>query len=257
MLGVPDVRRLLVVEDERHLALGLKMNFELEGFSVDLASNGRDAIRALASPHPHDLILLDVMLPDMSGIDLCQRIRDAGNRTPILMLTARRATDDRVRGLEAGADDYLLKPFELSELLARVHSLLRRRRWDRVEARSESTPPHGTQSVLRLGRAEINFDTHEARLLSTSPDSPPPQTLRLTRLEIDLLKYFAQNAGRVISREELLSNVWEVSQQLNTRSVDNFIVRLRRYFEPNPVEPIFFLSVRGSGYRFEPAGVGK
>jgi DNA-binding response OmpR family regulator len=230
--------KLLVVEDEHHLSMGLKMNFELEGYLVDVAATARDAIRALATSEPHDLIVLDVMLPDLSGIELCRKLRHAGNHTPIIMLTARRATDDRVEGLEAGADDYMLKPFELSELLARVKGLLRRRRWERGTWR-----PVEAAASLTFGRAAINFDTYEA----TVAGAP----LKLTRLEVDLLRYFAKHAGRVISREELLTNVWEVSHQLNTRSVDNFIVRLRRHFEVDPANPQHFISVRGAGYRFD------
>ncbi len=228
--------RVLLVEDEDHLAAGLKLNFELEGYVVDVAATGREAGRLLVNSAPYQLIILDVMLPDIDGFSLCQRLRDAGNTTPVLMLTARDEVNDRVEGLNVGADDYLTKPFELSELLARVRSLLRRSAWARRPG--ARTAPR----VLRLGTAVIDFDTYAV--------SAGGADLRLTKLEIDLLRYFADNPGRVISREELQQKVWKLRDYPNHRMVDNFIMRLRRHFEPNPREPVMFLSVRGAGYRF-------
>jgi two-component system OmpR family response regulator len=228
---------LLVVEDEDHIAAALKLNFELESYDVDVAKSGQEAGQLLLRPQPYDAIILDVMLPDIDGFSLCEKLRDAGNVTPILMLTARHAVDDRVQGIEAGADDYLTKPFELAELLARVRSLLRRRSWER----DASTEP-GAHSVLRFGEAEVNFDTQEASLAG--------EEVHLTKLEFDLLRYFANNPGRVLSRGELQENVWKLRGDGSTRSVDNFVMRLRRHFEPNPAKPAFFLSVRGSGYKF-------
>jgi DNA-binding response OmpR family regulator len=225
--------RILVVEDEQHLAAGLKLNLELEGFRVDVARLAREASGLLLSGH-YDVIVLDVMLPDMDGFALCKSLRDAGNYTPVIMLTARAGATDRVRGLDAGADDYLTKPFELSELLARVRSALRRRKWD--EPSEEDRP------LLEFGRAKINFDTHEVTVAG--------EALRLTQLELDLVRYFAKHPGRVIGREELLEQVWKLRNYPNTRTVDNFIVRLRRYFESDPSQPVHFVSVRGAGYRF-------
>jgi DNA-binding response OmpR family regulator len=231
-------QRILVVEDERHLAAGLKLNLELEGYAVDIAGTGREAGERLLSSAGYDAIVLDVMLPDLDGFQLCRRLRDAGNYLPIIMLTARSAAEDRVRGLEAGADDYMVKPFELDELLARVRSVLRRRRWER----GADHPPR--EAELAFGRAQVNFDTHEVRV-----DGEP---LRLTQLELDLLRHFARNPGRVVSRDELLEEVWKLRNYSATRTVDNFISRLRRHFEENPSEPRHFVSVRGAGYKFVP-----
>ena len=230
--------RLLVVEDESHLAAGLKLNLELEGFVVDVAENARQASQLLVRPDPYAAIILDVMLPDLDGFELCAKLRSSGNYTPVIMLTARSSPDDRVRGLEAGADDYLVKPFELTELLARVRSLMRRREWEDGLGR-EAAP-----ATLRFGRASIDFDTHEAKV-----DDEP---VRLTQLELALLRYFSEHAERVLSREELLENVWQLRNYPNTRTVDNFVLRLRKLFEPDPSKPVYFLSARGAGYRFCP-----
>lgn len=229
--------RILLVEDEEHLAAGLKLNFELEGYTVDVAPTARDASAYLLGPHPYDMIVLDVMLPDMNGFALCRRIRSAGNLTPVIMLTARTAAEDRITGLDVGADDYISKPFELRELLARVRSLMRRRQWER-RPESRGAP----QAILLFGNAVINFDTYEATVGG--------QPLRLTQLEFDLLRYFSENAERVLSREELLENVWRLRNYPNTRTVDNFIVRLRKHFEADASHPVHFLSVRGAGYKF-------
>lgn len=231
-------RRLLVVEDEEHLATGLKLNLELEGYEVDIAGTAREAGERLLNPDGYDVIVLDVMLPDVSGFDLCKKIRASGNYTPVIMLTARGSADDRVHGLESGADDYLTKPFELDELLARVRSMLRRREWERSEENNLA------QGVVRFGRAEVSFDAHEV-----SADGVP---IALTRLELDLLRYFVQNPGRVLSREELLEQVWKLRSSSSSRTVDNFISRLRRHFEIDPSKPQHFLSIRGAGYKFVP-----
>jgi DNA-binding response OmpR family regulator len=230
--------RLLLVEDERHLAAGLKLNFQLEGFAVDVAPTAREAGSFLLRPEAYTAILLDLMLPDLDGIELCRRLREAGNYTPIIMLTARSAAEDRVAGLEAGADDYIVKPFELNELLARVRSVMRRRHWDKA---AKGASPG---AILQFGDTRVNFDTQEI--------SRAGRSVSLTRLELDLLGYFAQHPGRVISRGELLEQVWRLGNYPNTRTVDNFIVRLRRQFEPDPANPVFFVSVRGTGYKFIP-----
>ncbi|MCA9651598.1 MAG: response regulator transcription factor [Myxococcales bacterium] len=230
---------LLLVEDEQHLAAGIKLNLELEGYVVDIARSGREAAGLMLQAERYDAILLDVMLPDVDGFTLCQKLRDAGTLTPVLMLTARDSVDDRVEGLNVGADDYLTKPFELSELLARVNSLLRRRSWEK--AHSGETVGAG---VLRFGNATIDFDTHRVEVGG--------QELQLTKLELDLLRYFADNPGRVLGREELQEKVWKLQNYPNRRMVDNFIMRLRRHFEPDPKKPCYFISVRGAGYKFEP-----
>jgi two-component system OmpR family response regulator len=229
--------RLLVVEDERHLSSGLKLNFELEGFAVDVAETAREAGNFLVRAERYDAILLDVMLPDLDGFALCQKLRAAGNFTPVIMLTARGSAADRVRGLEVGADDYVAKPFDLKELFARVRSVLRRRGWDQ-----EGVAPAARK--LAFGRARINFDSHDVVVGG--------KAVALTQLEIDLLRFFADNAGRVVSRAELLEKVWKLRNAPNTRSVDNFIGRLRKNFEVDPERPEHFLSVRGAGYKFLP-----
>ena len=232
--------RALIVEDEANIAAGLKLNFELEDFEADVAATAREASQLLVSSRGYDIIILDIMLPDMDGFEFCRRLRASGNLTPVIMLTARNMPQDRVQGLEVGADDYLAKPFELAELFARVRSLLRRLGW---EHRNEGAAG-GNGAKLSFANVEINFDTHEVTVGG--------EPLELTRLELDLVRYFADNAGRVISREELLAEVWGLKNYPNTRTVDNFIVRLRKYFEPDPREPVHILSIRGAGYRFVP-----
>jgi DNA-binding response OmpR family regulator len=231
-----EAQKLLIVEDEDHLAAGLKLNLELEGYRVEIAPNAREAGQRLLNPDGYDAIVLDVMLPDIDGFELCKKLRDAGNFVPVIMLTARSSPEDRVRGLEAGADDYLVKPFELDELLARVRSVLRRQRWEQHAGHQSKA------HTLRFGSAQINFDTHEV--------SVKGQAAQLTQLELDLLRYFAENAGRVLSRNELLERVWKLRKYTNTRTVDNFVSRLRRRFEPDPTDPVHFMSVRGTGYKF-------
>jgi DNA-binding response OmpR family regulator len=227
-----------LVEDEKHLAAGLTLNFRLEGFAVDAASTAREARHLLASAE-YQAIVLDVMLPDLDGFELCRRMREAGNFTPVIMLTARHSAEDRVQGLEAGADDYIIKPFDLAELLARVRSVLRRRRWDQ----SAETSP---EEVFRFGTNQVNFSTYQA--------AASGKLVALTKIEFDLLRYFSENPGRVISRAELLEQVWKLRNYPNTRTVDNFIVRLRKLFEPNPQQPVYFHSIRGAGYKFLPKG---
>ncbi len=234
------IARILVVEDEVHLAAGLKLNFELDGLAVEVAGTTRAAARLL-SESTFDVIILDVMLPDGDGFTLCSELRARGNFTPVIMLTARASPDDRVRGLESGADDYLVKPFALEELLARVRSQLRRTHWER-----RREPATAASDILRFGDAVIDFDRHEASAFGAS--------IRLTRLELDLCRYFAANVGRALSRKELLENVWLLANYPNSRTVDNFVVRLRKLFEPEPSQPRYFLSVRGTGYKFQPGG---
>lgn len=227
-------RRILIVEDEDHLARVVRLNLQLDGYRVDVAPDGARAQAALAA-EGYDLVVLDVMLPDADGMDICRAMRADGDRTPVLMLTAMGETGDRIAGLQAGADDYLPKPFELAELRARVGALLRRASW------AESHPP-AARETLRFGAAEIDFAAHEA-----SMDGEP---VTLTALELDLLRYFAERAGRALSREQLLEDVWSVSGSNSTRTVDNFVMRLRRHFEPEPGQPRHFVSVRGVGYKF-------
>ena len=235
---------VLVVEDEAHLAAGLKLNLELDGYRVIIARTVRAATAQLVQATAIDLILLDVSLPDGDGYSFCRQLREAGHFVPVIMLTARSAAEERVRGLDSGADDYMPKPFALPELLARVRSSLRRRDWQQRSAATE-----GTRGSLSFGAARINFDSHEVSAF----DKP----IRLTQLELDLLYYFSQHPRRVLTREELLAQVWKLHNVSNTRSVDNFIVRLRKYFEAQPEKPVYFRAHRGAGYKFVPDGAAK
>jgi DNA-binding response OmpR family regulator len=231
--------RLLIVEDEKNLAKGMRFNFELEGYEVDVVGDGLEAVTQLA-PGPsavhYDLVILDVMLPGIDGFAVADRMRKAGNFVPILMLTAKSLPADVVHGLEAGADDYLAKPFDLPVLLARVKGLLRRRDWARGEPTAIET--------ARIGAAEVDFRNFQVR--------SGPNVFPLTLLEAMLLKLLVQNAGQVVSKGEILEKVWNVSADTQTRAVDNFIVRLRRYLEPDPRSPRHLLTIRGAGYRLLP-----
>jgi DNA-binding response OmpR family regulator len=232
------VARVLIVEDEEHLATGIKFNLELEGYEIDVVPDGFEALDRLVlvpagSPAPaYDLVILDVMLPGLDGFAIARRMREASNYTPILMLTAKSLPQDVVRGLEVGADDYLAKPFDLAVLLARVKGLLRRRDW----ARGTNGP-----QTARIGDADVDFETFEVRVRG--------ETVHLTLLEAMLLKLLVQNAGRIVSKAEILEKVWNVSPDAETRAVDNFILRLRRYLEANPRFPKHLHTVRGAGYR--------
>jgi two-component system, OmpR family, alkaline phosphatase synthesis response regulator PhoP len=232
---------VLVVEDEAHLAAGLKLNLELDGYRVIAVRTIRDASAQLLQALHIDLILLDIMLPDGDGYAFCKKLRDAGHYMPVIMLTARSAAEERVRGLDSGADDYMPKPFVLSELLARIRSALRRSDW---KQRSDS--PESSRGKLEFGEGMINFDSHEASAFG--------KPIRLTQLELDLIYYFSQHPRRVLTREELLEHVWKLRNSPNTRSVDNFIVRLRKYFETHPEKPVYFRAHRGAGYKFVPDG---
>ncbi len=234
-----DAQRLLVVEDEEHLAAGLKLNLELDGYAVEVAPTAREALDALRDDRAFDAIVLDVMLPDLDGFELCRRLREAGNYVPVVMLTARSAAEDRVRGLEVGADDYLVKPFDVNELLARLRSMLRRRAWEAERRRVGASSP-----ALLLGEARVDFESHEV--------SRAGEAIKLTRLELDLLRYFTERPGKVLSREHLLEEVWKLHGYSTARTVDNFVSRLRRHFEPDPQRPRHFLSIRGAGYKFVP-----
>jgi len=245
--------RLLIVEDEVHLGRALKLNFELEGFDVDVAPSGKAALRELVKPVAPAAIVLDVELPDTNGFELCASLREGGIFAPVIMLTVRSSAEDRVRGLEAGADDYLPKPFEFGELLARVRALMRRQQWARegpsegAAARPGSNGRGDRPRVLRFGRAVIDFESHLVKVAD--------KEVALTALELDLVAYFAAHPGRVLSRKELLAEVWQLPGGHETRTVDNFVARLRKHFEVDPASPTHFLSHRGAGYRFEP-GVG-
>ena len=230
--------RILIVEDESHIAEGLVFNLEAEGFETCVARTGREAAALLTdATQDFDLVILDVMLPEMSGFEVARRARAAGNFVTILMLTAKDETADVVRGLEEGADDYLTKPFRLDELLARVKGLLRRRRWDGVG------PEEGGIREIRFGDVCVRPDRFE---LTT-----PRGTVSLTARELGLLRALVDREGESVTRGELLEEVWGLRPDTKTRVIDSFIVRLRRYIEPDPAHPRHILSVRGHGYRFE------
>jgi DNA-binding response OmpR family regulator len=237
---------ILVVEDESHLAQGLLFNLRAEGYAVQLAMDGETALELLAT-EPMDAIILDVMLPGRDGFSVAAELRAQQNFVPILMLTARGRPEDVLSGFSAGADDYLPKPFDLAILLARLNSLLRRMAWQRIEVSIEPPQPPraaGSPSTFSFAGRTIDFD----KLLLTTPN----KTIRLTLMESDLLRYLVQNRGRIISRKELLEQVWRVREDTDTRAIDNFMVRLRRYIEDNPAEPKFLETIRGVGYRFLP-----
>lgn len=232
------MKHILVVEDEQHLAFGIKYNLEAEGYEVTTAGDGPTALKLFDECEPpFDLVILDLMLPGMSGYAVCEALRQNGNQVPVLMLSARTLVEDRVRGYDVGADQYLQKPFELEELLSMTRNLLARRMRDVVQPVLKPV-----EAVYEFGRAVVNFDTFAVTVAG--------EPVRLTHTEMKLLRYFAENEGLVVTRNQLLEHVWGLSHMPTTRTVDNFIVNLRKYFEEDPARPKHFLSVRGTGYRF-------
>ena len=232
--------RILVVEDEQHLADGLRYNLEAEQHDVELAESGEDALaRLTAEPRRYDLVILDLMLPGIDGFTVVSELRRAGRFVPVLMLTARGHSEDVLRGFEAGADDYLPKPFELPILLSRVHGLLRRHEWFRQDTVRE-TAVIGSQFLF--GDKSLDFEHLEVRV----GDKQMPLTL----MEAGLLRYLVQHEGRPVSRKEILEHVWGLRDDTDTRAIDNFIVRLRRYIEDEPASPRHLQTIRGVGYRF-------
>jgi DNA-binding response OmpR family regulator len=234
---------VLIVEDEEHLAQGLKFNLEAEGYRASIARDGETALEIAGAPDAGiDVILLDVMLPGCDGFSVVEQLRERDDRTPILMLTARGRSEDVLRGFAVGADDYLPKPFDLSILLARLHGLLRRWAWQRRDP--GAARPAETEAPYSFAGRTIDFAALELRVDSRS--------IRLTVMEADLLRYLVRHQGRSISRKELLEEVWRMREDTDTRAIDNFIVRLRRYIEDDPANPVFLKTVRGVGYRFDP-----
>ena len=245
---------VLIVEDEKHLADGLRFNLEAEGYTVETVGDGEAALALLVERRLHfDAVVLDVMLPGKDGFTVASELRQAGRFVPVLMLTARGRPEDVLRGFESGADDYLPKPFELAILIARLKGLLRRREWFQLDPEGSTPPP--AEGLKDAGRAAaavgelfvfdgktIDFGALELRT--------GDQLMRLTLMEARLLRHLIGHAGRVVSRKSLLEDVWGLQEDTDTRAIDNFIVRLRKYIEDEPARPRHLLTVRGVGYRF-------
>jgi DNA-binding response OmpR family regulator len=234
------MKSVLIVEDEKHLADGLRYNLNAEGYEVETVGTAEEALSLLGdSRKSYDVVVLDVMLPGMDGFSLASNLRSQGHFVPILMLTARGRAEDVLRGFEAGADDYLPKPFELSVLFARINALLRRREWfhkDRTRAAQDES------KVFDFDGKTIDFEALELRSGS--------QTVNLTLMEAELLRYLIEHEGKIVSRSAILEDVWGLREDTDTRAIDNFVVRLRKYIEDEPSRPRHLLTVRGVGYRF-------
>jgi DNA-binding response OmpR family regulator len=224
------MKRILVIEDEPQMLLGLRDNLELEGYEVQTASDGEEGLARAASFSP-DLVILDVMLPKKNGFDVCRELRARSNATPIVMLTARSAETDKVLGLELGADDYVTKPFSITELLARVRAVLRR---------SGTLKP--AAEMAHIGDIEVDFKLHQARRGKTR--------IEFTAREFDLLRYFVLHTGQVVTREQILNEVWGYEEFPTTRTIDNFVAKLRQKIERAPHAPEHILTIHGSGYKF-------
>ena len=234
-MGKGNTHHILVVEDEQHLADGIKFNLEAEGYWVTTVADGASALK-IVDEEDLDLIVLDIMLPGMSGYAVCESIRDSGYEVPVLILSARTLAEDRARGFDVGANQFLTKPFDLDELLSRVKNLLKLQR--RPVGRESATAVND----FEFDNAYINFDTFEVTVNGVEA--------RLTQLEMKLLRYFIENEDRVIPRSELLNKVWDMPGHVQTRAPDQFIRRLRKIFEADPSQPRYFLTIRDAGYRF-------
>jgi len=244
--------RILVVEDEAHLAEGLRFNLEAEGHAVTVTGKGEEALeKLLVKKEPFDAMILDVMLPGKDGFTVARELRDAHLYIPLLMLTARSRSEDVLKGFESGADDYLAKPFNLAILMARLESLLRRKNWMRdhpphaVPAATTSTPDTESEpATFQFDGKVVDFQRLELR----SAD----QVFQLTLMESEFLRYLIRNSDRPVSRKQILQDVWDLHEDTDTRAIDNFVVRLRRYIEREPSKPRHLLTVRGLGYQFVP-----
>jgi len=234
------MKRILVVEDESHLAQGIRFNLEAEGYCVETTERGEDATQwLLEEKRSFDALVLDVMLPGKDGFTVAHELRQARNYIPLLMLTARGRPEDVLKGFESGADDYLPKPFNLAILIARIGSLLRRKSWF-----ADQKEPDKAELSETCSFDGITIDFQKLQLRSAD------QTYQLTLMEVELLRYFVKNSGRPVSRKEILENVWNLREDTDTRAIDNFIVRLRRYIEPEPGKPRYLITIRGLGYQF-------
>jgi DNA-binding response OmpR family regulator len=238
--------RILIVEDEAHLAQGLRFNFEAEGYAVQTTERGEEALTLLLEKkEKFDALVLDVMLPGKDGFTVARELREAKNYIPLLMLTARGRPEDVLKGFEAGADDYLPKPFHLAILMARVESLLRRKDWTRdanrvgaVRREQDADSP----DTFRFDGKIVDFRNLQLHA--------GEKIVQLTVMETDLLRYLIKNAGHPVSRKAILQDVWNLHEETDTRAIDSFIVRLRKYIEPKPAKPRYLLTVRGLGYQF-------
>jgi len=242
--------RILVVEDEQHLADGLRFNLEAEGHQVQVVDNGESALDTLRTDsNRFDVVILDVMLPGKDGFTVMSEMRQTGQFIPTLMLTARGHPDDILQGFAAGADDYLTKPFELSILIARIRGLLRRREWLRADAAAASNTVAQPNDTFTFGDKSVDFDRLELRVRE--------QVFPLTLMEANVLRYLIQREGKHVSRKAMLAEVWGLHEDTDTRAIDNFIVRLRRYIEDDPSSPRHLITVRGVGYSFIASPVAK
>jgi DNA-binding response OmpR family regulator len=233
--------RLLVVEDEAHIASGLRFNLEADGHAVEVADTGEAALKLIAAdPSSVDLVVLDVMLPGIDGFAVATEMRAKGWLIPILMLTARGRADDVLRGFEAGADDYLPKPFELNILLARVNALLRRHAWHRAANAAAATP--AAPDTFAFNGKNVDFDAQELHVRG--------KKYPLTLMEANLLRYLIQHEGKAVSRKNMLEDVWNLHEDTDTRAIDHFIARLRKYIEAKPSHPKHLQTVRSVGYKF-------
>jgi DNA-binding response OmpR family regulator len=256
---------VLIVEDEKHLADGLRYNLEAEGYLVEVVLDGESALALLReNPQRFDAVVLDVMLPGKDGFAVASELRQSGQFVPVLMLTARGRPEDVLLGFESGADDYLSKPFDLAVLIARINGLLRRRQWFHLDRdnsaalprrdlalsggspesgpKEDDSSPEPEDELFAFGGKTIDFKELELRA--------DGQTVRLTLMEAEVLRYLIKHEGRVVSRRSLLEDVWGLHEDTDTRAIDNFIVRLRKYIEEEPSRPRHLLTVRGVGYRF-------
>jgi DNA-binding response OmpR family regulator len=242
--------RILVVEDELHLAEGLRFNLEAEGYQVEVVETGEAALeRLLPDAARFDVVVLDVMLPGKDGFTVMRELRQAGQFIPTLMLTARGHAEDILQGFEAGADDYLTKPFELAILIARIGGLLRRREWLAAAIPSVPAPPGEAGDTYAFGDKSVHFDLLELHVRD--------QVFPLTLMEANLLRFLIQHEGKPVPRKSMLEEVWGLHEDTDTRAIDNFIVRLRRYIERDATKPRHLLTVRGVGYRFVAAPKGE
>ena len=232
--------QILIVEDEEPIAKGLKFNFEMEGYRVEVACDGPKALEIFSREEGGiDLVILDLMLPGMSGYDICRKIREIDPHVPVMVLSARRQSSDKAHAFDSGIDQYVTKPFVLPELLSRVRNLLKRRAMMLANA---GISANGISDEYRFANVRVDFSRFQVTVDET--------THELTTMEMELLKYFIRNEGNVLSRSQILESVWGQNADVSTRTIDNFVLRLRKLLEPNPAEPRHILSVRGTGYRF-------